>query len=222
MSWKWNSSHSTDPHQSIWNSPPNFLQQKNCNSLLQKEVVLLTITLKNCMGKKSPNLHLTLLYLYKKEKLLDWPKMNFGLPQRFNPTFCLVVSAHKLYNILHLKQNLIEHFYEEGPAWSLMNFFHAWASAAMPSKFHGSRKQMFSSYLVAWFLTTSILVGLRRSWSSSKWMLTIAWATAFFRIYSSRSMTSWISCSSSWNLFCSFSMNHSCSGIASSLFSTET
>ena len=37
------------------------------------------------------------------------------------------MSAHNLYNILHLKQKLIEQFYEEGHAWSLMNFFHAWA-----------------------------------------------------------------------------------------------
>ena len=59
--------------------------------------------------------------------------MNFGLPQRFNPKFCLVVSAHYFTIYYILKQNLIEHFCEEGPAWSLMNFFHAWASAAMLS-----------------------------------------------------------------------------------------
>ena len=74
MSWKWNSSHSTNPHQRIWNSPPKFLQHKNCNYLLQKEVVLLTITLKNCMRKK------------KSVSLSDSPLLiqkgkTFGLPQ---------------------------------------------------------------------------------------------------------------------------------------------
>ena len=53
---------------------------------------------------KNPLFPPTLLYLYKKEKLLGCPKMTFGVPQRFNPKSCPVVSAHTLYNILHLKQ----------------------------------------------------------------------------------------------------------------------
>ena len=104
----------------------------------------------------------------------------------------------------------------------VMNFFHAWASASMPSKSEGSRKWIFILYLAAWFLTTSILARLRRSCSSSKWILTAAWATAFFRICSSRSLTCWISYSSSWYLSCRCSMNSSCSGIVSNLFSIET
>ena len=164
------------------------------------------------MGKQSPFLHLTLLYLYKKSKLLGCPQMTFGLPQCFNPTFCLVVSAHKL------QKNLIENFYEEGPAWSFMNFFHAWDSTAMPSKSEGSRKRMFISYLTAWILTNSILAGLRYTCSSIKWVLTTAWATTFFRICSSRSLTCWISCSSSWYLFYRCSMNSSCSGIIYNIF----
>ena len=98
---------------------------------------------------KSPHLHLTLLYLYKKAKLLGCPKETFGLPQCFNPKLCHVVSAHTLYNILHLKQKFIEKFYEEGPALSLINFFHAWASATMLSKSEGSRKWMLILYFAA-------------------------------------------------------------------------
>ena len=114
------------------------------------------------MGK-SPFFLLTLLYLYKKKKKFGLPQMNFGLPQRFNPKFCLIVSARDLYNILHFKTKSFKILYEEGPSCSLMNFFHAWASAAIPSNLEGLRKHIFFSYLAAWFLTPSILAGLRHS-----------------------------------------------------------
>ena len=77
-------------------------------------------------------------------------------------------------------------------------------------------------YFAAWFVTTSILARFKHSWYSSEWMLNAAWVTAFFRIFSSRSLTCWIFCSSSWYLLCSSSMNNSCSGIASSLCSVVT
>ena len=54
---------------------------------------------------KSPYLYLTLLYLYKKEKNLDCPQNDFWASPMFqSQIFCPVVSAHTLYNILHLKK----------------------------------------------------------------------------------------------------------------------
>ena len=144
--------------------------------------------------------------------------MTLGIPQLFSSKICLIACAHNLYNILHFKSKFYRTLYEEGPAWAFMNFFHAWASAAMPSKLEGSRKWIFISYLAFWFLTTPILARLRCSCSSSKWILTATWATAFFIICSYRSLTCWISYLSSWYLLCRCSMNSSCSGIAFNLF----
>ena len=138
-----------------------------------------------------------LSYIYtKKQNLWAAPQWLLGFPNLSIPKFCLVVSAHNLYNILHFKSKCYRTLYEEGTTWSFMNFFHAWASVAMPSKSEGSRKRIFISYLAAWYLITSILSRLRCNCSSSHWILTTAWAIAFFKICSSRSLNCWISCSS--------------------------
>ena len=94
----------------------------NC-TLLQKEIFLLTTCSHKTNWEKFLFPYQTLLYLYKKKNFWASPKWLLGFPNVSTPKICPIVSAHQLYNILHLKQNLIEHFYEEGPTWSLKNFF---------------------------------------------------------------------------------------------------
>ena len=59
--------HLSTLHGKTFEIPPIFFQQENCNILLQKEVVLLTITFQSYWGKK-PLFLLCFLLLYKTVK----------------------------------------------------------------------------------------------------------------------------------------------------------
>ena len=65
--------HLSTIHGKAFEIPPIFFQQENYNTLLQKEVVILTITFQYYRGKK-PLSSLPFLLLYKKEKWLGCPK----------------------------------------------------------------------------------------------------------------------------------------------------
>ena len=151
-------------------------------------------------------------------RLLGCPQMNLGLPQLFASQNFTFIKC--LQNCYILQKWTIIH--EEGPAWAFRNFFQAKASEAMPSNSEGSKKRMFISNFVAWFLMASILVALKWSWSSNSYTLTAEWSTSFLKIWSSRALMCCIFPSSSWYLFCKISTNKLWSRKTSVLYSAST
>ena len=71
--------HLSTIHGNTFEIPPIFFQQANCNILLQKEVVLLTITFQSYWGK-NPFLLSTFPTFIQKVKMVGLPKVTFGLP----------------------------------------------------------------------------------------------------------------------------------------------
>ena len=77
--------HLSTIHGNTFEIPPIFFQQANCNILLQKEVVLLTISFQSYWGK-NPQASLRFLLLYKRQKIgwaaqSDlWASQPFSLP----------------------------------------------------------------------------------------------------------------------------------------------
>ena len=99
--------HLSTLHGKTFEIPPIFFQQENCNILLQKELVLLTITFQSSWGKK-PHLLLRFLLLYKKVKMVGLPKVTFGLPNLFLSQCFISQNFYKKY---YINKKLI------GPLW---------------------------------------------------------------------------------------------------------
>ena len=94
--------HLSTIHGNTFEIPPIFFQQANCNILLQKEVVLLTITFQSYWGK-NPFLLLRFLLLYKRSKWLGCPKWPLGFPTFFSPNASFL---EKFYKNIKLLQSL--------------------------------------------------------------------------------------------------------------------
>ena len=80
-------------HGKTFETPPIFFQQGNCNFLLQKEVVLLTISHHQSYCRKNPFFSLRFLLLYKKIKWLGCPKWPLGFPTFSIPNASLLKKA---------------------------------------------------------------------------------------------------------------------------------
>ena len=204
-------------HGKTFETPPIFFQQENCNFLLQKEVVLLTISHHQSYWGKKPLFSLRFLLLYKKVKWLGCPKWPLGFPTFCFPNASLFKCPYKIYT--KYKIGLIPH--EEGPTWVSKNFLHADASAAIPSKAQGSKNWILISNLATWFLMASILAGLNWSWSSKNCTLTAGWPTSFFKTRSSMALICCVLAFASWYLLCNIPINVSWSGNSSSLCSAS-
>ena len=85
-------------HVNTFEIPPIFFPQANCNFILQKEVVLLTINFQS-YWEKSPLLLYVSHFLYKKKKnMVGLPKVTFGLPNPFVfPTFQFSKKPFTIY-----------------------------------------------------------------------------------------------------------------------------
>ena len=87
-------------HVKTFEIPPIFFQQENCNILLQKEVVLLTITFQSYWGKK-PLFASTLPTFIQKVKMVGLPKVTFGLPNLLlSQRFISQKAFTKLFKLL--------------------------------------------------------------------------------------------------------------------------
>ena len=96
--------HLSTLHGKTFEIPPIFFQQANCNILLQKEVVLLTITFQSYWGKKKPLSSLPFLLLYKKGKnWLGCPKWPLGFPTLCFPNASFFQKG--FYKLLNQLQN---------------------------------------------------------------------------------------------------------------------
>ena len=71
--------HLSTVHGNTFETPPIFFQQANCKSLLQKEIVLLTIHHPVLLGKKALFFS-TFPTFIQKVKMVGLPKVTFGLP----------------------------------------------------------------------------------------------------------------------------------------------
>ena len=74
------------------NIPPSFLQHENCNFLLQKEIVLLTICLHQSCWEKVPFSSKLSIFIQKGETV-GLPKVTFGLPNLSFPNILLFLNV---------------------------------------------------------------------------------------------------------------------------------
>ena len=158
--------------------PSIFLQQENNASLLQREIVLLTISFP-CLTGKNPLPPSKLSTFIQKGEMVGLPKVTFGLPNSSFPNAWLFSKVfHKMLHITKKWPIL----YEEGPTWASRNFFHVEASETMPSNAQGSKNWILISNLAAWFFMASILAALNWSWSSRSCTLIAEWSTLLLKI----------------------------------------
>ena len=101
------------------NIPPSFLQQTNCNYLLQKEIVLLTICLHSSNWEKVHFLSGSPIFIQKEPNCWAAPKWILGFPKPFSLPICFLLSAHDSCNTLHFRLILVT----EGPFPNL-DFYH--------------------------------------------------------------------------------------------------
>ena len=124
--WKRNSSLSTLFISSHLNIPHNTFsnRQKVVILLLQNEIVPLTTSSSQVsLGKIPPSIQFS--YIYTKEKLLGFPQMTLGIPQRFTSHNFLTFSAYIIYNILQLNK-LIKHL-GGGPCLIVQELLPCWS-----------------------------------------------------------------------------------------------
>ena len=91
--------HLSTIHGNTFEIPPIFFQQANCNILLQKEVVLLTITFQSYWGK-NPLHASTLPTFIQKVKMVGLPKVTFGLPNLLLSQLFISQNFYKNIKIL--------------------------------------------------------------------------------------------------------------------------
>ena len=130
-SWKWNSSHSTNPLHGIWNLPQSFLQQETCNFFMQKEIVLLTSHSHKSIWEKVHIPSNFPIFKQNRKTLGLPPRVTFGLPQPFNLTilsFC-ECSWFRQIRYISLKVNSTFIMRDQLDQWSTF----LWASAAIES-----------------------------------------------------------------------------------------
>ena len=102
--------------------PTKLSPAETCNSLLQKELVLLTIFSQKLL-QKEVILHLNSPIFIQKSKTFGLPpKWLLGFPNLSIPKFCLVevLIIYTIYYILN--HNLIEHYMKRGPLGDLWTF----------------------------------------------------------------------------------------------------
>ena len=100
------------------NIPPRFLQQANCNYLLQKEIVL-TICPHSSNWEKVLFLSRSPIIIQKEPNCWAAPEWLLGFTKSFSLPICFLLSAHDSRNTLHFRLILVT----DGPFPNL-DFYH--------------------------------------------------------------------------------------------------
>ena len=89
------------------NIPSSFLQYANCNYLLQKEIVLLTICLYSSNWEKVPFLSRSPIFIQKEPNYWATLEWLLGFPKPFSLPLYFLLSAHDSRNTLHFRLILV-------------------------------------------------------------------------------------------------------------------